>query len=74
MIAQGLADARSLEQALAPWSSGKSFLNFTESRMDTRRAFDRDSFVRLGNVRATVDPEGVFVANHQIPVAGGGPS
>ena len=72
MAAQGLADARSLEQALAPWSSGKSFLNFTESRMDTRSAFDQDSFVRLGNVRATVDPEGVFVANHQIPVAGGG--
>jgi FAD/FMN-containing dehydrogenase len=72
MAAQGLADARRLEQALAPWSSGRSFLNFTESRKDTRSAFDQDSFVRLGNVRATVDPEGVFVANHQIPVARGG--
>ena len=74
MAAQGLADARRLEQALAPWSSGRSFLNFTESRKDTRSAFDQDSFVRLGNVRATVDPEGVFVANHQIPVARGGRS
>ena len=72
MAAQGLACARSLEQALAPWSSGRSFLNFTESRMDTRSAFDQDSFVRLGNVRAAVDPEGVFVANHQIPIARGG--
>ena len=72
MAAQGLVDARSLEQALAPWSSGRTFLNFTESRMDTRTAFDQDSFVRLGNVRAMVDPDGVFVANHQIPVARGG--
>ena len=72
MAVQGLVDARRLEQALAPWSSGRTFLNFTESRMDTRTAFDQDAFVRLGNVRAKVDPDGVVLANHQIPVARGG--
>ena len=72
MAAQGLLDAKRLEAVLAPWSRGRSFLNFSEGRVDTSTAFDHDVWVRLGNVRAKVDPDGVFVANHQIPAARGG--
>ncbi|MDF2091701.1 FAD-binding oxidoreductase [Knoellia sp. 3-2P3] len=72
MAAQGLLDAKRLEGVLAPWSRGRSFLNFSEGRVDTSTAFDHDVWVRLGNVRAKVDPDGVFVANHQIPAARGG--
>jgi FAD/FMN-containing dehydrogenase len=72
MATQGLLDAKRLEAVLAPWSRGRSFLNFSEGRVDTSKAFDHDVWVRLGNVRAKVDPDGVFVANHQIPAARGG--
>ena len=72
MAAQGLLDAKRLEAVLAPWSRGRSFLNFSEGRVDTSTAFDHDAWVRLGNVRAKVDPDGVFVANHHIPAARGG--
>ena len=72
MAAQGLLDAKRLEAVLAPWSRGRSFLNFSEGRVDTSTAFDHDVWVRLGNVRAKVDPDGVFVANHQVPARRGG--
>jgi FAD/FMN-containing dehydrogenase len=71
MAAQGLVDAQRLEEALGPWSSGRSYLNFAETRVETETAFEHDTFVRLGTIRAEVDPDGVLVANHQIPVARG---
>ncbi|TQJ48438.1 FAD-binding oxidoreductase [Phycicoccus sp. SLBN-51] len=70
MAAQGLADAARLEAALQPWAGGRTYLNFTETTVDASTAFDGDTWTRLRQVRAAVDPEGVFLANHQIPGAG----
>jgi FAD/FMN-containing dehydrogenase len=53
--------------ALAPWSSG-SYPNFAEGQFDLSSAFDADTWHRLCAVKAAVDPEGLFLANHQIPV------
>jgi FAD/FMN-containing dehydrogenase len=72
MAAQGLVDARRLEEALRPWSSGRTYLNFAETRVDAESAFEPDTFARLAAVRAAVDPDGVFVANHRIAGASGG--
>jgi hypothetical protein len=66
MAAQGQADAQRLVGALAPWSSGRTLLNFAEGRVDTRTAFGKGSWARLRTIRSMVDPDGVFVANHPI--------
>ena len=71
MAAQGRRDAERLTAALAPWSSGRSVLNFTEERTDASTGYDAGSWERLQAVRATVDPGGLFVANHQVPARGG---
>ena len=51
---------------LQPWSSGRSFLNFTEERTDTSTAYEAAAWDRLRAVRAQVDPGGLFVANHPV--------
>jgi FAD/FMN-containing dehydrogenase len=55
--------------ALAPWDSGKRYLNLTESRVDARMLFGEDCLERLRAVRRRYDPHGVFAANHVVPLA-----
>ncbi len=66
LAAQGRADAERLVAALAPWSSGRALLNFTEQRTDTGAAYDAEAWHRLRAVRACVDPHQLFVANHPV--------
>jgi hypothetical protein len=56
-------------EAMGPWSNGRSFLNLAEGPVDTSTAFTVDTWARLCSVRAAVDPHGLFVANHAVPVA-----
>jgi FAD/FMN-containing dehydrogenase len=61
------AEAGRVVEALAPYASGSEYLNFVESpSYDTSKAFSAESWERLKRVRAEVDPEGVFLANHEI--------
>jgi FAD/FMN-containing dehydrogenase len=60
------ADAARLSDAMAPYDSGRAYLNFVEERIDTSRAFDAESWRRLRQVKADVDPDGLFLANHEI--------
>jgi FAD/FMN-containing dehydrogenase len=53
--------------AMAPWSSGKRYLNFTEVRADSRTMFPDESYERLLAIKAAYDPDGRFAANHSIP-------
>jgi FAD/FMN-containing dehydrogenase len=55
--------------ALAPYGSGRSYLNFTEEKTDTESFFTAEAYHRLRTLRAKVDPAGLFQANHEIPVA-----
>ena len=66
MGAQGLVDARAVTTAMAPWSTGARFLNFTEEQVDTSTGYDAESWARLQRVRAAADPVGVFAANHRV--------
>ena len=66
LAAQGRADAARAVEALARWSSGRRFLNFTEEAVDPASAFDPATLARLRAVRAQVDPSGVFLANHAL--------
>jgi hypothetical protein len=56
-------------RALAPWSDGRLYLNFTEEPVDPAAAYAHDAWRRLQAVRAGYDPAGLFRANHEIPLA-----
>ncbi|MGY1761660.1 FAD-binding oxidoreductase [Geodermatophilus sp. SYSU D00779] len=63
--------ARQAEEAiggLAPWATGRPYLNFVEQPGSARDAFDPGTWARLRAVRAAVDPGGLIVANHPIPL------
>jgi FAD/FMN-containing dehydrogenase len=78
MVAVGVAEeaeeiernerqAAAVAAALAPWGSGRSYLNLTERPADTATAYTADAYRRLQAVRARVDPHGLLRANHEIP-------
>lgn len=52
--------------ALQPHLADQLFLNFAERPVDASRAFDAASWARLRAVRRTVDPTGLFLANHAV--------
>ena len=64
--AAGLADAAALVTALGPWATGEHVLNFSDKVVDTATAFDAAAVERLRAVKAAVDPDGVFQANHEV--------
>jgi FAD/FMN-containing dehydrogenase len=67
MAERGHADAVALVDALSPYSSGRNYLNFTESPVDVGASFPQETWRRLKGVRTAVDPEGRLMANHQVP-------
>ena len=56
-----------LIEALAPWDSGRRYLNFAESVVDPRSIFPPETYDRLRAVKARYDPTRMFQANHAIP-------
>jgi FAD/FMN-containing dehydrogenase len=51
--------------AMEPWRSGW-YLNFVEREFDMSRVFDAETWRRLQAVKAQVDPDCVFLGNHEI--------
>jgi FAD/FMN-containing dehydrogenase len=62
----GQAGADRLVEALAPWSTGRRYLNFTERPVPAASGYDPASLERLRAVRRAVDPAGLFRANHPV--------
>jgi FAD/FMN-containing dehydrogenase len=60
------AHAAKVQDALAAWSAGRSFMNFTERRADPGEFFDAATYERLRRVKAEYDPDAVIRANHPI--------
>jgi FAD/FMN-containing dehydrogenase len=61
------ADTARLMEAMRPYDSGSAYLNFVEEAgFDASRAFSAESWRRLQQVRADYDPDGLFLANHEI--------
>jgi hypothetical protein len=61
------ADTARLVEAMRPYDSGSAYLNFVEEAgYDVSRAFSEESWLRLQQVRDDYDPDGVFLANHEI--------
>jgi FAD/FMN-containing dehydrogenase len=69
------ADIDRLIDAMTPWGTGQSHLNFmtaldaTPER--TRRAYDPKSYERLTAIKTTYDPHNLFRINHNIPPCAG---
>ena len=60
------AHVRRLLEGLAPWDSGRRYLNFAESPMDPRSIYPVEGYDRLVAAKARYDPTGVFLANHPV--------
>ena len=60
------ADLAVVMEALEPWHGRRTYMNFCESRTDCDRLFGVDGHARLRAVKAAVDPDAVFRANHPI--------
>jgi FAD/FMN-containing dehydrogenase len=59
-----------IREALAPWGSGRSLLNFAGRPTDPSTAFPPDTCARLRAIRAQADPDGLFLAAHDVPRVG----
>jgi FAD/FMN-containing dehydrogenase len=59
------AAASRVTEALEPWRCGW-YLNFVERSFDMSLAFDAETWRRLQQVKAQVDPDGVFRGNHEL--------
>jgi hypothetical protein len=58
-----------VKEALAPWDSGREYLNFAEHRTDVRRLWPAGTYDRLRQIKAQHDPADVFRSNHPVPPA-----
>ena len=55
--------------AVAPYAGARRYLNFIESATDTSVGYAPDAYRRLRALKAAVDPDGLFQANHAIDAA-----
>ena len=61
------ADVTAFTGSLAPWTGGRTYLNFAEDTVDPRRGYDELTWRQLSGIRSAVDPRGIFAANHPVP-------
>jgi FAD binding domain len=60
---------KSLADALEPWSTGLSYLNFNERPSDASQAFSAADYARLQAVKTDLDPERVIRGGQEIEPA-----
>ncbi|HET9085586.1 MAG TPA: BBE domain-containing protein, partial [Candidatus Limnocylindrales bacterium] len=58
--------AQRVLEAMAPWDSGRRYLNFAETRVDPRTIYPEATFDRLLAVKERYDPTDMFRANHPV--------
>jgi FAD/FMN-containing dehydrogenase len=63
-----ITEAQRVVDALAPWSRHRAHLNFQEEPADPASGYDPAAWTQLVRIRAAIDPNGLFQANHEIPV------
>ena len=52
--------------AVEPWSTGGDYLNLADRPGDASNAFPEATYARLREIRAQVDPAGMFKASHPV--------
>jgi FAD/FMN-containing dehydrogenase len=58
--------AEGIASALDPWADGGRYANFVEESTDARAFYDDETWRRLLALRAEVDPNHLFRANHEV--------
>ncbi|HOZ56910.1 MAG TPA: FAD-binding protein [Nakamurella multipartita] len=66
MAAAGRRDAQAFAAALAPFGSGRTYLNFQENQTETAAGFDPVNYGRLVALKSALDPQGVLLGNHPV--------
>ncbi len=66
MLGEVQESAQRVLEAMAPWDSGRRYLNFTETRVDPRTIYPEATFDRLLAVKERYDPNDMFRANHPV--------
>jgi FAD/FMN-containing dehydrogenase len=66
MLAAVQDHARRVIASMAPWDSGRRYLNFAETRVDPRTIYPEASFERLLRAKEQYDPANMFRANHPL--------
>jgi FAD/FMN-containing dehydrogenase len=51
---------------MAPWTTGRTYLNFCESGGPAMTSYTPEDYERLVQVRAEYDPDRVFVGSHEV--------
>ena len=69
MAAGAAAGQAEINAALAPWATGKEYMNFVEHAVDPATLYGDEDYVRLRAIRAAVDPAGRMAGSHPIPAA-----
>jgi hypothetical protein len=64
------ASCRRVEAALAPWTTGRTFLNFIEHPDQLRTSFPPEALARLVEVKRRYDPDGLIHSSHRVDAAG----
>jgi hypothetical protein len=62
-IAASLAGIR---RAVGPWATERRYFNFTDGAVDSATLFAAPAHRRLADLRAQLDPQGLFQPNHPI--------
>ena len=52
--------------AMAPWSTGRDYLNLADRPSDASAAFPEATYRRLRDVKARVDPDDLFRSSHPV--------
>jgi FAD binding domain len=58
-----------LHDAMAPWESGRTYLNFSERRREPHALFPPETLQRLRAVKRRVDPDELFCVCHPVAPA-----
>jgi len=61
--------AREAMALLAPYSRGRTYLNFAEKVTNTRSAYSVETHQRLAAVKGRYDADGLMHGNHRIEAA-----
>ncbi len=65
-MAPVMGHLQKVREALGPWLSEQSFLNFVDVPGSAASSFDGETFSRLQQIKAERDPDGIFRANHEL--------
>jgi FAD binding domain/Berberine and berberine like len=63
------ADVAAVHEALAPWDSGRRYLNFAEVKVTGQSIWGPEPLARLKRVKAAWDAGNVFRSNHEVTPA-----